>query len=118
MKTRPIISVITMLLGLGYAILVTTSTGSAFGDAAAEGDAEAIGAGLGVALLLPHILLTWLAVVFNILGYFTRVPGFTLTAAIIYTVAAFLGFFNIIFLIPIVILAFISWVQEKKRKTS
>jgi|AntAceMinimDraft_12_1070368.scaffolds.fasta_scaffold113519_2 hypothetical protein len=118
MKSRPIISLITILLGLGYAVLISTSIGTAFDETAAQGDAEAVGAGLGVLLLLPHIILTWLAVVFNLLGYFTKVPGFTLTAAIIYSVAAALGFVNIVFLIPIVVLAFISWVQEKKRKTA
>ena len=69
------------LIGLLYGIyLISYWSGTL---ATAEDDAEVIGAGIATALVLPHMLITWLAVIFGIIGFFTRKAGLLLTAAIL-----------------------------------
>ncbi len=115
---RPIISLITALSATAYGIFVVANLAGAFAEttAGSTSDATAVGAAIGVGLFLPHVLLVWLGVLINWVGYGVRMPGLTLTAAILYAVAAFLGFLYIIFMIPIIVLAFISFAQERKRK--
>jgi hypothetical protein len=114
---RPVISLVTVLAATLYGIFVVSSLASAFNETTAGGgDAEALGAAIGVGLLLPHVLLTWLGILLNWVGYGAKIPGMTLAAAILYSVAAFLGFLYIVFMVPIIVLAYISFAQERKRK--
>lgn len=48
---------------------------------------EQIGAGIATAIVIPHLIVTALAVLFNGLGLFLRKKGLALTGAILYTVA-------------------------------
>lgn len=115
---RPLISLITVLAATLYGVFVISSLTGAFTDttAGATSDAEVAGAAIGVALFLPHVVLVWLGIVLNWVGYAVKVPGLTLAAAILYSVAAFLGLLYIVFMIPIVVLAYVSFAMERKRK--
>ena len=66
-----------------YAIVYWVDSNSSTTDSA-----EAIGAGIATLLVLPHLLITWLGIIFGIIGFFTRKTGFQLTAAILYAVGA------------------------------
>ncbi len=114
---RPVISLITVLAATLYGIFVVSNLASAFNETTADGgDGAALGAAIGVGLLLPHVLLTWLGILLNWVGYGAKIPGMTLAAAILYSVAAFLGFLYILVMVPIIVLAYISFAQERKRK--
>lgn len=115
---RPVISLVTVLAATVYGVFVVSSLAGAFNEttSGASSDAEIAGAAIGVGLLLPHVLLTWLGILLNWVGYGAKIPGMTLAAAILYSVAAFLGFLYIVFMVPIIVLAYISFAQERKRK--
>ena len=83
-------------------------------NASTEGDAEAIGSAIATILVLPHLLVTWLGIIFGMFGFFARKPGFQLTAAILYAVAALLFFLYAIFLLPSIVLGFIGYTVQKK----
>lgn len=115
---RPVISLITVLLATAYGIFVVANLAGAF-SATTEGatsDAEIAGAAIGVGLFLPHVLVVWIGILLNWVGYGVRMPGLTLTAAILYSVGAFLGFLYILFMVPIIVLAFIAFAKERKIK--
>jgi len=115
---RPLISLITVLAATVYGVYIMALLTGAFTDttSGATTDSEVAGAALGVALLLPHIVLVWVGTLLNWVGYVFKVPGVTLAAAIVYSVAAFLGFVFIVFMIPIVVLSYISFAMERSRK--
>jgi len=77
-------------------------------------DLESIGMALAVVLVFPHYFLTFLALVFNILGIFTRKKGFALTGAILYTVAMVSFPVYFFFVVTQMILSYIGYAQMKK----
>ena len=88
-------------------------------NASTDGDAEALGSAIATVLVLPHLLVTWLGIIFGMFGFFTRKTGFQLTAAILYAAAAVLFFLYAIFLIPSIVLGFVGYsVQKKLNKSS
>ncbi len=101
-------TVIATLYGI-YSITYWVGANSSTND-----DAEAIGAGIATVLVLPHVLVTWLGILFGIIGYFGRKTGFLLTAAILYSVAAVLFFLYAIFLVPSIVLGFVGYSAQKK----
>ena len=104
------------LIGLLYGIyLISYWSGTL---ATAEDDAEVIGAGIATALVLPHMLITWLAVIFGIIGFFTTKAGLLLTAAILYCVGALFFLLYAAFLIPSIVLGFIGYSVQKKINAS
>jgi hypothetical protein len=96
-----------------YAIVYWVGTNTSTTD-----DAEAIGAGIATALVLPHLLVTWLGIVFGLIGLFTRKTGFQLTAAILYSVGAVLFIIYAIFLLPSIVLGFVGYSSQKKINAS
>ena len=104
------------LIGLLYGIyLISYWSGTL---ATAEDDAELIGAGIATALVLPHMLITWLAVIFGIIGFFNRKAGLLLTAAILYCVGALFFLLYAAFLIPSIVMGFIGYSVQKKINAS
>lgn len=100
------------LIGLAYGIyLISYWSGTL---ATAEDDAEVIGAGIATALVLPHLIVTWIALIFGVIGFFTRKAGFLLTAAILYCVGALFFLLYAVFLIPSIVLGFIGYSVQKK----
>ena len=92
-----------------------------YGDAASGVDSanagEAIGTAIGLALVLPHVIVFALGALFNWIGWGTRVRGFTLTAGILYCVALILGIQNWFMVILPIVLAFIGFAKQGKIKT-
>lgn len=75
---------IALILGVAYAIysIVYWSGAVSGGDSA-----EQVGGAIAATLVTPHLICTFIAVLFNALGLFMRKRGFALTGAILYTVA-------------------------------
>lgn len=96
-----------------YAIVYWAGTNSSSTDSA-----EAIGAGIATLLVLPHLLITWLGIIFGIIGFFTRKTGLQLTAAILYAVGAVLFILYALFLLPSIVLGFIGYSVQKKLNAS
>ena len=92
-----------------YAFTYWVSTNSS-----TEGDAEALGSAIATVLVLPHLLVTWLGIIFGLFGFLTRKTGFQLTAAILYAVAAVLFFLYALFLLPSIVLGFVGYSAQKK----
>jgi len=115
---RPIISLITVLAATGYFAFVVSTLASAFNETAgsSSSDAEVAGAAIAVTLFLPHVIIIGIGVVLNWVGYGVKVPALTLTAAILYSVGALFGLLYILFIVPIIVLGFVSYAQERKRK--
>ena len=76
--------------------------------------AEAIGAGIATALVMPHMIVTLLAVIFNILGWAMNKRGFALTGGILYAVAMVLFPLYFFFVIVQMILSFVGFARLKK----
>lgn len=66
-------------------------------------------------IVLPHLVLTIVAVVFNALAVFMRKPAFALVAGILYAVAMALFFVYFFFVIIEMILCFVGYSQLKKQ---
>ena len=99
-------------------ILEYTIYGDAASNVNSENAAEAVGTAIGLALVLPHVILFALGALFNWIGWGTRVRGFTLTAGILYCVALILGIQNWFMVILPIILAFIGFAKQGKIKTA
>lgn len=108
---------IAALLGTAYAIYSITYWAGVGGSTQTTTDsAEAIGAGIATLLVLPHVIVTVLAALFGLIGFFSRSAGLTLTSAILYSVAAVLFFVYALFLVPSIVLGFVGYVNQKKLK--
>ena len=99
-------------------ILEYTIYGDAASNMNSENAAEAVGTAIGLALVLPHMILFALGALFNWIGWGTRVRGFTLTAGILYCVALVLGIQNWFMVILPIILAFIGFAKQGKIKAA
>lgn len=75
--------------------------------------AEAIGAGIATVIIMPHLISTVLAVIFNILGWAMNKRGFALTGAILYTVALVLMPLYFMFVIIQMILSYVGFAKLK-----
>ena len=75
--------------------------------------AEAIGAGIATVIIMPHLICTVLAVIFNILGWAMNKRGFALTGAILYTVALVLMPLYFMFVIIQMILSYVGFAKLK-----
>lgn len=76
--------------------------------------AKQIGAGIATIIVMPHLVCTVLAVIFNGLGLFMRKRGFALTGAILYTVALVLFPVYFMFVIVEMILSYVGFAKMKK----
>ena len=103
---------ISFILGVAYLIYsIFYWTGAVSGSAST---AEQVGAGLATAIVMPHLIFTALALIFNALGLFMRKRGFALTGAILYTVALVLFPVYFMFVIIEMILSYIGFAKMKK----
>lgn len=104
-----LISFIVGVLYLVYSIFYWSGAASSTADAA-----EQIGAGIATVVVMPHLICTTLAVIFNGLGLFLRKRGFALTGAILYTVAMVLFPAYFMFVIVEMILSYVGFAKMKK----
>lgn len=102
-------------IGIAYSIYSVAYWLGVVGTAATSSDVgESLGAGIATALVLPHVIVTVLATVFAIIGFFVRGKGLILTGAILYSVAAVLFLVYAIFLVPSIVLGFVGYSNQKK----
>ena len=73
-----------------------------------------IGAAIAASFVTPHIICAVLAAIFNFFGFLKNSRSYTLTAAILYAVAAVLFRLYAIFVIVQMILSFIGYARMKK----
>lgn len=81
----------------------------------ASGTWEQIGAGVATVLVMPHLICTVIAVIFNALGLFLNKRGFALTGAILYSVAMVLFPAYFMFVIVEMILSYIGFAKLPKQ---
>lgn len=108
--------VVALVLGLAYVVysLWYWFGGGAAGSVGADSASQA-GAGLAAVLVMPHLILTILAVVFNVLATALSKPGFALTAGILYAVAMVLFPVYFFFVIAQMILCFVAFAKMRKK---
>lgn len=80
--------------------------------------AEAIGGAIATVLVTPHILMIGLGTIFGWLGFFLRKSGFALVSAILFSVGALIFLMYAPICIPIIVLGFIGYANQKKLNNS
>lgn len=76
---------------------------------------EQIGAELATMIVMPHMVMVWIAVIFNWLGFIFRLRWSALVAGILYAVAIVLFFMYFMFVVVEMILCFIAYGKMKKQ---
>ena len=109
---RSILALISLILGALYLVFIINYFFNAPGKAA--NSTEAVGVGLAITIVLPHLISVAIAVLMNALGYFMHMRGFVLTGAILYTVAIALFPLYFMFVIIQAILSYIAFARMKK----
>lgn len=87
------------------------------GEIGSSEGAEAIGAGLASALVMPHMVCVGVAVIFNWLGWAMKVRWAALVAGIMYAVSMVLMFLYAVFVVVEMILCFVAFAKMKQAKT-
>ena len=111
MKKRSIALLIATILATAYTLyLFVYFIG---GVSSAEG-AEAVGGAIASALVAPHAIVFLIGAVFGWLGFFIKKSWAALVAAILYAVATILFLLYAMFGVPILIVGFIGYANQKK----
>lgn len=114
-KGRSKTAFISAVLGAAYSIYSLIYWFGVAGTAADTSDAaEAIGAGIATALILPHVLIAVLATVFTLIGFFVRGKGLILTGAILFSASALFFLLYAAFVLPSIVLGFVGYANQKK----
>lgn len=112
-KPGRILLLIALIIGVAYVIYSFSYwSGANTGGT----DAEQVGAGLATVVVLPHLVLTALAVIFNALAFFMYNRPFALVAAILYTVALALFPVYAMFVLAEMVLCYIAFARMKKKE--
>lgn len=86
-----------------------------FGSSMVTNDAaEAIGGAIATALVSPHMFFIGLGAIFGWLGFFLKLPWAALVGAILYCVAALMFILYAFICIPLIILGFVGYANQKK----
>ena len=111
---QPVLLLISAIIGTLYVYFLSESFLRI--DSNPVSISEALGNGIAAALVMPHIASTFMAVLFNWLGYFLKSRGFALTGAILYSVAAVVFFIYAMFVVPEIVLSFVGYANMKKNR--
>ena len=76
--------------------------------------AEALGGAIATALVTPHIVLMSLGTIFSWIGFFLRKSWGALVGAILYCVAALVFMMYAMFCIPMIVLGFVGFANQRK----
>ena len=101
------LALISLVLGLLYVIYLVVY----FTNIQGGSGSEAAGSAIAAALVLPHLLCVFMAVIFNALGYFINKRGFILVGAILYTVSIVFMVIYFMFVILQMILSYIAYAK-------
>ncbi len=110
-KKRSKLLLISAIIGTLYALYIIIYFSSSLSS---NDSAEALGAAIATALVMPHMILVVLAVIFNWVGYGTNKRGLALTGGILYSVAGVLFLMYIFFVIPSLVLSFVGYAKLKQ----
>ncbi len=110
-KKRSKLLLISAIIGTLYALYIIIYFSSSLNSNDA---AEAVGAAIATALVMPHMILVVLAVIFNWVGYGTNKRGLALTGGILYSVAGVVFLMYIFFVIPSLVLSFVGFAKLKQ----
>ena len=102
---------IAAIIGTAYAIYLVSYF---VGEVSSSSGNDQVAAGLATALVMPHMAFSWLAVIFNWLGYILKLRWAALVAGILYAVAMVLFFVYFMFVIVEMILCFVAYAKMKK----
>lgn len=111
MNKKNIPLLVALVIGAAYMVYSLVYWGGANGSGSS---AEQAGAALATVLVMPHLVVTFLAVVFNALGFLMNKRGFALTAGILYAVGMVLFPAYFMFVIVEMVLAFVAFAQMGK----
>ena len=111
-KDRSVLTFVGLAIAVAYLLYIVSYFASI--NASASNTSEALGAGIATALVMPSIVVLAVGVILGLVGFFNRVLGLQLTAAILYAVAAVIFFPYFFFLVPSIVLGFVGWNQQKK----
>jgi len=111
MKELNKFTLISFGLGIAYSFYLVLYFFGAIGGQSAE---EQIGGAIATVIVMPHMIVTILAMIFNGLGCFLNKQGFVLTGAILYIVAMLLMPVYFMFTILQGILSMIGYVRMRK----
>ncbi len=118
-QKRSTLLIIAMVLGVGYAVY---SLWYWFGGGAAaqvgSDSAAQLGGAIATALVMPHLVATLVAAIFNVLGVAMSKAGFALTAGILYAVAMVLFPSYAPFVLIEAVLCFIAFARMRGAASS
>lgn len=110
MKGKNMFLVISFILGVCYCVYLFVYF---LGDMSSSDGMESAGAAIASVLVMPHLICTVLATLFNGLGCFLNKRGFALTGGILYIVAMVMMPIYFMFVIIQAILSFIGFAKMK-----
>lgn len=113
-KKGKVLLLIALIIGAIYLIYSFSYWGGA--TSSAGSDAETVGAGLATMLVMPHLVMTGLAVVFNALAFFMYSKPFALVAGILYSVALVLFPMYFMFVLIEMILCYVAFAKMPKKE--
>ncbi len=87
------------------------------GSMMSEDSAEVVGGAIATALVTPHMVIMGLGAIFSWLGFFLRKSWAALVGAILYSVGALVFMLYAVLCIPMIILGFVGYVNQKKLTT-
>lgn len=113
---RSICLLLSFLLGAVYFGYLVAHFGGGLLEAAAVDEWATLGTALAGALVLPHIVLVFLAVLFTFFGWLFRNKGFALTGAILYAVAGIAFTLYFVFIVVQMVLSFVGFALMNREK--
>lgn len=111
MKKRSIVLLIGTVLATAYTVYLFCYF---LGATASADGAEAIGGAIATALVTPHAIMFLIGAVFGWLGVLIKKSWAALVAAILYSVGTLLFLAYAMFGVPILILGFVGYANQKK----
>lgn len=103
--------IVATVLATAYAIYLMTYF---FGATAQSDGAEAVGAAVATALVMPHMISFLVGAVFGWIGLFTKMTWAALVAAILYAVGTVLFLAYFMFGVPLLVLGFVGYSKQKQ----
>lgn len=113
MKKGKVLLLIALIIAILYAVYSIYYWSGANGSAAT--DTDAVGVGIATVIVLPHLVMTGLAIIFNALSVFLYNRPFALVAAILYSVALVLFPPYFMFVIIEMVLCYIAFARMAKK---
>ena len=112
MKKRSVSLGIATVLATAYAIYLCCHFYG--GTLSADSAGEAIGSAIATAMVTPHMVMFFLGAIFGWVSFLTKKAWGALVAAILYSVGTVLFLLYAMFGLPILILGFVGYANQKK----